>query len=338
VPIADAPADRVVGDPGGRGLDAAGDSGPGVSDVSPPQAPRACQPGQRMACYGGPAGTAEVGSCRSGERSCGADGSWSACLAERRPAAEQCNGADDDCDGVTDDGCPVDGALLRTAQRGPPSPVLGSLTLPGAVTFTHACPDGQVIVALTGNYGSGIDSLGVRCGRLQVRADRSVTPYRYDLLVAPGQELAPRGGGGGIVNGVDQKLRCPPGEVMVGLSAWLDPDAAQSCPTDYCPFTGTLCASVYGLTVSCAAYQLQGAAPDGFRVVRRGAAHTASERIGAVNGVGEVENPYACPAEAMLQELIGAYGIWPLDCRNSVINGLQLTCNSPSVPVAVAAP
>jgi hypothetical protein len=249
-----------------------------------------------------------------------------------QPVAEVCNGADDDCDGVADDGCPIDGALLVTGQRRPPGPVLGSLTLPRAVGFTDACPDGQAIIAFTGNYGSGIDALGVRCGKLQVREDRSVRPFRYELVIAPGQEFSPRGGTGGLVNGVDPRMRCPLNEVAVGLSAWLDPKAPATCPMDYCPFTGVLCASVYGLTVSCAAHELTGS-PGNFRLSRAGAAHIVSERIGAVGGVGEVENPYACPSQGVLQEMKGAFGLWPLDCGSTVINGMQLTCSNPTVPM-----
>jgi hypothetical protein len=333
-PPADAGADRAAD--GGRALDVAAPADarpPGVPDAPPAaDAPGQCVAGQTMACYGGPAGTDGVGACHAGERGCAPDGTWSACLGEQRPLDEVCNGLDDDCDGTTDDGCPLDGALLRTAQRRPPSPVMGSLTLSGAVTFTHACPEGQAIVGFTGNYGSGIDSLGVRCGGWRIREDRSSRPYRYELLASPGPELPPRGGTGGLVNGVAQRLTCPPGQAVVGLSAWLDPDAPAICPAAYCPFSGTLCASVYGLTVSCAAYDLLGS-PGNFRVARRGTPSTPGPRIGEVGGVGEVENPYACPAQGMVQEMKGAFGIWPLDCVVTAINGIQLTCHDPGIPL-----
>jgi hypothetical protein len=284
-----------------------------------------------MPCYGGPPGTAGVGACHAGQRRCvlGVD---LGCDGEQQPVAERCNGADDDCDGVTDDGCPVDGAMLSAGQRRPAGPVLGTLTLPRAVAFSDPCPDGQAAIAFTGNYGSGIDSIGVRCGKLQVRADRSVQPYRYELQLVPGQEFSPRGGTGGLANGVGMNMTCPLNEVVVGLSAWLDPNAPATCPDNYCPFTGILCASVYGLTVSCAAYELAGS-PGSFRLARKGAPHTVAARIGAVNGVGEVENPYACAGQSILQQVNGAFGVWPLDCSSTVVNGLQLTCSDPGVPL-----
>ena len=59
-------------------------------------------------CYEGPANTAGRGVCRSGTRTC-AGGRASACVGQvlPAPAGETCNGMDDDCDGVTDEGTQV---------------------------------------------------------------------------------------------------------------------------------------------------------------------------------------------------------------------------------------
>jgi len=61
--------------------------------------------GLDAACYGGPGGTAGVGACRAGVRRC-VGGAVGACEGEVRPMAEGCNGADDDCDGATDEAFP----------------------------------------------------------------------------------------------------------------------------------------------------------------------------------------------------------------------------------------
>ena len=53
-------------------------------------------------CYDGPAGTAGVGICRSGQRSC-VDGEWMPCAGQILPQAETCNDVDDDCNGQIDD-------------------------------------------------------------------------------------------------------------------------------------------------------------------------------------------------------------------------------------------
>lgn len=67
-----------------------------------------CAPGETRACYSGPADTVDVGGCRSGVQTCSADETWGACAGEILPQAETCNGLDDDCDGLVDDGvtCP----------------------------------------------------------------------------------------------------------------------------------------------------------------------------------------------------------------------------------------
>ncbi|MDP3504190.1 MAG: MopE-related protein [Myxococcales bacterium] len=44
------------------------------------------------------------GVCRTGTQSCSMAGDWSSCMNVTLPRAEQCDGADDDCDGVVDNG------------------------------------------------------------------------------------------------------------------------------------------------------------------------------------------------------------------------------------------
>ncbi|MEM9189947.1 MAG: hypothetical protein AAGF12_12265 [Myxococcota bacterium] len=72
-----------------------------VSDTEP------CTDMETSACYDGAEGTQGVGVCRAGERAC-VGSTWSACLGQRIPVAETCNGEDDDCDGAVDE---IDGDL-----------------------------------------------------------------------------------------------------------------------------------------------------------------------------------------------------------------------------------
>jgi Notch-like protein len=62
-----------------------------------------CTSGQTRPCYSGPAGTGGVGICQGGTQTCTA-GTWGACVGEVLPQAETCNGLDDNCNGVVDDG------------------------------------------------------------------------------------------------------------------------------------------------------------------------------------------------------------------------------------------
>ena len=55
-------------------------------------------------CYTGPEETRGVGTCRQGRPSCG-NGGTVLCGGEVLPTAEVCNGKDDDCDQLTDEGC-----------------------------------------------------------------------------------------------------------------------------------------------------------------------------------------------------------------------------------------
>lgn len=62
---------------------------------SPPSG--ACNEADRRECGN------TVGACEAGEQRC-EGGTWGQCIAATLPAPEMCNGEDDDCDGVADDG------------------------------------------------------------------------------------------------------------------------------------------------------------------------------------------------------------------------------------------
>lgn len=62
-----------------------------------------CVPGNTQDCYTGPKGTSSQAPCQTGKQTCDAKGKWGSCIDEIIPRAEECNGADDDCNGQIDD-------------------------------------------------------------------------------------------------------------------------------------------------------------------------------------------------------------------------------------------
>ncbi|MEQ9319627.1 MAG: MopE-related protein [Polyangiaceae bacterium] len=76
-----------------------------------------CTNGETQPCYTGSPATQNVGECSDGTQTC-TDGAWGACLGDTTPTAELCNGLDDNCDGVNDDGDPGGGSICNTGMSG----------------------------------------------------------------------------------------------------------------------------------------------------------------------------------------------------------------------------
>ncbi|RMG12296.1 MAG: hypothetical protein D6729_16745 [Deltaproteobacteria bacterium] len=102
-----------------------------------------CAAGQARPCYGGPAGTVDVGMCRAGLRTCYPDGTYGPCEGEVRPQPEQCGDEiDQDCDGTPD-------ALDPDCAGNCPDPPQRTV-----VCGQGACERSQVIECQGGVWGS----------------------------------------------------------------------------------------------------------------------------------------------------------------------------------------
>lgn len=63
-----------------------------------------CLPGTTQPCYSGLPATKGVGPCKEGQQACDTEGKLGPCVGEVVPKAETCDGTDESCTGVADDG------------------------------------------------------------------------------------------------------------------------------------------------------------------------------------------------------------------------------------------
>jgi hypothetical protein len=106
-----------------------------------------CAPGSVRACWDGPAAAEGIGLCRDGMQTCvlstdRTSADWGACTGERLPAAELCNGTDDNCDGMIDEGCGCPIGMTRPCYSGPPD-TLGYGACVGGMQTCVAATDGS---------------------------------------------------------------------------------------------------------------------------------------------------------------------------------------------------
>ena len=97
-----------------------------------------CEPGETEPCG------IDQGECQSGVRTCTAEGYWSDCAGAVEPLPEWCNGLDDDCDGMTDEGDLCEGyELCLCGHCAPPCSAgecpSGNLTCVGGWCVVDPC-------------------------------------------------------------------------------------------------------------------------------------------------------------------------------------------------------
>ena len=147
---------------------------------------------------------------------------------------ETCNGMDDDCNGVKDDGCP---SAVSTVFKND-LPIVGDS--PGGGVFADDCADGEVL----GGLKVGIDVMlsqvrGVcRKVQLQLRAD---APGTYNVLLTNERELAPHPD---TTDNVVQQLSCLENEALIEIHIGEQPTTSGDQPVTVIPKIWLNCAKL----------------------------------------------------------------------------------------------
>jgi hypothetical protein len=143
-------SDNQGGSSEGGSTGQGGDIGQGGSEPT-----GKCTEGETRTCYSGPAGSETVGACLAGIETCGAEGSWGACVGEVVPAAESCGTpADDDCDGEINQGCACTPGTTETCYSGP----AGTQSVGACKAGSHTCdPTGAAYGACIGEVLPAIE-------------------------------------------------------------------------------------------------------------------------------------------------------------------------------------
>lgn len=123
---------------------------------------------------------------------------------------EICNGIDDDCDGVVDNGCPS-GFLRGVATK---QPALGPSA--GGTVFTDTCSNDELIVGFQVAISSGwMNQIAAICQKFTLVVDKQVVPYQYSVGFGA-TELLPVHPA--TTTDSLQLLNCAGGTVVVGLA------------------------------------------------------------------------------------------------------------------------
>jgi len=105
-----------------------------------------CTPGELVACYDGPMSSEGIGICSGGDKLCGPAGdTFTACVGQVLPGHEECTTAsiDDDCDGDTEEGCPLWGKAFGVNGSHDDYPY-GVAVMPNGVFYVAGTAEGAL--------------------------------------------------------------------------------------------------------------------------------------------------------------------------------------------------
>jgi hypothetical protein len=150
-------------------------------------------------------GVTQGGSASAGQESGGSAGTPPACVPSGK--AETCNGVDDDCNDVIDDGCP--GGISTTYVKD--LELIGDSY--GGSPFTEDCNAGEVLGGVSFAVGGYITQIKGVCYSLELRPN-SNADQGYEVSLVKPRELPPHPA---TTSDPIKALTCSPGEIVVGL-------------------------------------------------------------------------------------------------------------------------
>jgi MYXO-CTERM domain-containing protein len=187
----------------------------GLADDGPP-ACGDCVNGTTRPCYDGPAGTAGVGICKAGTQLC-AGLRWGTCgsgTPQTLPGTEICDGQDNDCNGLVDDG----------AQCGPGFACVNGVCVYDACGPEIPCAEGYACV--TGRCQVAGCGSGAACQPGSTCSNGACVDPNAGLHCGPGSAPA----GGFCTGGACYEAGCASGQLCVGGACVTDPCGAVLCP------------------------------------------------------------------------------------------------------------
>jgi len=126
--------------------------------------------------------------------------------------AELCNGADDNCDGVVDEGC----GFTVTWSAGADLLALGES--PGGIAFNDACATGDILVGFRVNMNGWLTGLGAVCQTVSILPDAKKSPP-YKVALRAQTDLAFHLTDDPHQNLLVETVLCPDGYVVSSVGA-----------------------------------------------------------------------------------------------------------------------
>lgn len=204
--------------------------------------------------------------------------------------AEVCNGGDDDCNGLIDEGCAYTVVWSHAAEGAP----LGHAT--GGVDFSAPCPAGSVLTGLHVGMGHWLNQVAASCQQIAVQDDGTPSaPHltvslasRFDVPFAPANSTD-------TTNQIHDLL-CADGLVLTGVDGTTSDSDARY---------------IYGLRVACAPFVVASVAGASLLEGVAADAQPLSPLVcGGCDATQAFNYTFAIPSGDVATGLFGGDGLW----------------------------